>query len=99
MLCEEGAGATSREEKDGRRRRVALHTATGTSCSAFPFASAAMDAASTARRSHLDVGTAAERRRLEKEAFRVSVHEHVRRELMIKSVEATSALAAVADAQ
>lgn len=95
VLCEEGTGATGWEEKDERSRRAA--PAAGKSSSAFPFASAAIDATSAARKSHLDVGTALERRRLEREAFRVSVHEHVRRELVKTSVEDTRALAAIAD--
>lgn len=97
VLFEEGTRATDGEEKDRRRTRTALGA--GTSSSAFPFASAAQDAANSARKSHLDGETAIDRRRLEREAFRVSVHEHVRKELVKASVEATSALAAMANAE
>lgn len=99
VLDREGTGATGGGGTDGRRSRRVAPAAAGTpaaAAAAFPFASAAMGAASAARKSHLDVGTGEERRRLEREAFRVSVHEHVRRELVKTSIEDTRALAAMA---
>lgn len=93
VLDEEGAEATGGGRTDGRSRQAAP-AAKGASSSAFPFASAAKGAASAARKSHLDVGTAEERRRLEREAFRVSVHEHIRKELVKTSIEDSRALAA-----
>lgn len=102
VLCEERTDPTGGEEKDGRSRRAALAAGTpppSSSFSPFPFASAAMGAASAATRSHLDVGTAAERRRLEREAFRVAVHEHIRRELLKAYVEDTRAFEALGDAE
>lgn len=99
VLDREGTGATGGGRTDGRRSRRVAPAAAGTPSSsaaaAFPFASAAMGAASAARKSHLDVGTGEERRRLEREAFRVSVHEHVRRELVKTSIEDTRAFQSV----
>lgn len=97
VLCERGAGATGGEEKGGRSRRATLAAGTHSSSAFFPFASAATGATNAARK--LEVGTAVERRRLEREAFRVSVHEYIRRELVKASIENSRVLAAMADVE
>jgi len=83
MLRDGRTAATGLEHGDGR-----IVSEVTTSSFAFAFAKAAVNAAKAARKQHLKhVVEEAERGRLEREAFRVSVHEHVKREIVRKSVE------------
>lgn len=81
------------------RRRSLFATMRPAESSEFPpAASAAAAAASAVRRSHLDhVVDRRYRCRLEREAFRVRVHEHVGRELARETIQAAAALASVAE--
>ncbi|CAM9757142.1 unnamed protein product [Scytosiphon promiscuus] len=76
------------------RRRSLFAAMRPTASSGFPAAEAAAAAASAVRRSHLDfVVDQADRCRLEREAFRARVHEHVGRELARETTQAAAALA------
>lgn len=59
------------------------------------FVAAATAAASAVRKSHLSYLNSANRWRVEREAFRIRVHEHIQRELRRRSIEAAGALASV----
>lgn len=95
MLRDGPTAATDSEHGDGIRTLEAASR----SSFGFAFASAALSAARAVRKSHLShVVEQADRGRLEREAFRVLVHEHVRRELVRKSIEHAELLGGIVNA-
>ncbi|CAM9385000.1 unnamed protein product [Ectocarpus sp. 12 AP-2014] len=88
------AAAVDGEETYARR------DAAPAASSGFRAAAAAAAATSAIRKSHLNhVVERTDRWRLEREAFRVKVHEHVGRELAIMATHAAASLAVIAEAE